>query len=69
MGHLLFFRDLEAYQTIEEEIAVPARFLHDLCNVMNLFDIVNTGIRSGDEITTIFNIIQQVFLCVVRVVF
>uniref|UniRef100_A0A914E9R2 Integrator complex subunit 4 n=1 Tax=Acrobeloides nanus TaxID=290746 RepID=A0A914E9R2_9BILA len=55
----LILRDLEAYQTIEEEIAVPARFLHDLCNVMNLFDIVNTGIRSGDEITTIFNIIQQ----------
>jgi hypothetical protein len=54
----LTLKDLESYQTMGEEIAIPAKFLHDLAEIMQLFDVANNGIRCGADVN-VAKVIQQ----------
>ncbi|KAH7729106.1 integrator complex subunit 4 [Aphelenchoides avenae] len=53
--------DLQALQNIEEEIAIPARFLHCFCEVMNLFGMSMSALFSAVEPDTALQMIQECF--------
>jgi hypothetical protein len=54
------YRDLQAFQNIEQEIAVPAGFLQRFCEAIRLFNVATISATSATNIDPILQICSTV---------